>query len=78
MVAYVSAQLVASGKILSETFGWGYHAALILGFVSVIAWILQSSNVKACIRRKRLMDITAILWTISLMFGIATYLAFYL
>jgi len=32
MVAYVSAQLVASGKILSETFGWSYHIALILGF----------------------------------------------
>ena len=32
MVAYVSAQLVASGKILSQTFGWDYHAALILGF----------------------------------------------
>ena len=53
-------------------------AALILGIVLVIAWILQSSNVKACIRRKRLMDITALLWTISLIFGIATYLAFYL
>ena len=35
MVAYVSAQLVASGKILSETFGWGYHSALILGFVII-------------------------------------------
>lgn len=52
--------------------------ALILGIVLVVAWILQSSNVKACIRRKRLMDITALLWTVSLIFGIATYLAFYL
>jgi uncharacterized membrane protein YozB (DUF420 family) len=53
-------------------------AALILGIVLVVAWILQSSNVKACIKRKRLMDITALLWTISLIFGIITYLAFYL
>jgi len=53
-------------------------AALILGIVLVVAWILQSSNIKACIRRKRLMDITALQWTISLIFGIATYLAFYL
>jgi uncharacterized membrane protein YozB (DUF420 family) len=52
--------------------------ALILGIVLVVAWILQSSNVKACIRRKRLMDITALLWTISVIFGIATYLSFYL
>jgi len=52
--------------------------ALILGILLVVAWILQSSNFKACIRRKRLMDITALLWTISLIFGIATYLAFYL
>jgi len=27
MVAYVSVQLVASGKILSETFGWDYNSA---------------------------------------------------
>jgi hypothetical protein len=53
-------------------------AALILGIVLVVAWILQSSNVKACRKRKRLMDITALLWTISVIFGIATYFAFYL
>jgi len=52
--------------------------ALILGIVLVVAWFLQSSNVKACARRKRLMDIAALLWTVSLIFGIATYLAFYL
>ena len=52
--------------------------ALILGIVLVAAWILQSSNIKTCIRRKRLMDITALLWTISVIFGVATYLAFYL
>ncbi len=40
MVAYVSAQLVASGKILSETFGWDYHAALILGFAIITFYTL--------------------------------------
>jgi uncharacterized membrane protein YozB (DUF420 family) len=52
--------------------------ALILGIVLVVAWIFQSSNVKACVRRKRLMDVTALLWTISVIFGVATYLLFYL
>jgi len=33
MVAYVSAQFVASGKILSETFGWDYYIALIVGVI---------------------------------------------
>jgi uncharacterized membrane protein YozB (DUF420 family) len=51
--------------------------ALILGIVLVVAWILQLSNISACMRRKRLMDITVLLWAISLIFGIATYLAFY-
>ena len=41
MVAYVSAQLVASGKILSETFGWGYHYALILGFLIITFYTLM-------------------------------------
>ena len=31
MVAYVSAQFVASGKILSQTFGWNYLSALVVG-----------------------------------------------
>ena len=41
MVAYVSAQLVASGKILSETFGWEYHNALILGFAIITFYTLM-------------------------------------
>ncbi len=41
MVAYVSAQLVASGKILSETFGWGYYPALILGFAIITFYTLM-------------------------------------
>jgi uncharacterized membrane protein YozB (DUF420 family) len=50
---------------------------LILGIILVIAWALQPSNIAACIRRKRIMDITVLLWFISLMFGIATYILFY-
>ena len=41
MVAYVSVQLVASGKILSETFGWDYNTALILGFVIITFYTLM-------------------------------------
>jgi sodium/proline symporter len=41
MVAYVSVQFVASGKILSETFGWDYHSALILGFAIITFYTLM-------------------------------------
>jgi len=41
MVSYVSVQLVASGKILSETFGWNYHTALILGFAIITLYTLM-------------------------------------
>lgn len=41
MVAYVSVQLVASGKILSETFGWDYNSALILGFAIITFYTLM-------------------------------------
>ena len=51
--------------------------ALVLGIVIVLAWIVRVSDIAACIRRKRLMDVTVLLWLISLVFGIATYLIFY-
>jgi len=51
--------------------------AMIMGIVLVGAWALRPSNIAACSRMKRLMDITVLLWLISLMFGIATYLVFY-
>jgi len=41
MVAYVSAQMVASGKILSETFGWSYHIALLIGFTIITFYTLM-------------------------------------
>jgi len=52
--------------------------ALILGIVLVAAWALRPSNIASCSRRKRIMDITTLLWLISLVFGIASYMVFYL
>jgi uncharacterized membrane protein YozB (DUF420 family) len=50
---------------------------LFLGFFIMIEWIPKPSSLKCCFRRKRLMDATVLLWTISLAFGIATYVALY-
>ena len=52
--------------------------AMVLGIVLVEMWAVRPSNIATCSRRKRLMDVTTILWLVSLIFGIATYLAFYL
>ena len=52
--------------------------ALILGIALVEVWAIRPSDIAACSRRKRLMDITTLLWLVSLIFGIATYFAFYL
>ena len=51
--------------------------SLALGFFLVVAWISKKSDVKPCFKRKRIMDATALLWATSLVFGIATYIAFY-
>ncbi len=51
--------------------------AMIMGIILVGLWALRPSNLAACARRKRLMDITVLLWLISLVFGIATYILFY-
>ena len=51
--------------------------ALILGIVLVGAWTFRPSNIAACSRRKRIMDVTVMLWLVSLIFGIATYMVFY-
>ena len=41
MVVYVSVSLVASGLIISETFGWDYHSALVLGLVIITFYTLM-------------------------------------
>jgi uncharacterized membrane protein YozB (DUF420 family) len=51
--------------------------AMIMGIILVGAWALRPSNIAACSRMKRLMDITVLLWLISLIFGITTYIVFY-
>ena len=51
--------------------------ALILGIILVGAWALRPSDIAACSRRKRIMDITILLWLVSLIFGIASYIIFY-
>ena len=51
--------------------------SLVLGFFLIIAWVPKVSDIKGCFGRKRIMDATAVSWTISLAFGIATYVAFY-
>lgn len=51
--------------------------ALALGFFLVLAWIAKTFDVKPCFGRKRIMDATILLWAISLVFGVATYIVFY-
>ena len=52
--------------------------AMILGIVLVEMWAIRPSNIATCSRRKRFMDVTIVLWLVSLIFGIATYFAYYL
>jgi uncharacterized membrane protein YozB (DUF420 family) len=51
--------------------------ALLLGIFLVAKWAIQASNVAGCYKRKRIMDLTLVLWIFSLTFGIATYILFY-
>ena len=51
--------------------------ALILGIFLILVWIINLSNITGCVKRKRIMDCTVILWAVSLIFGIVTYLSFY-
>ena len=41
MVAYVSVQMVACGKILSEIFGWDYLLSLLIGFAIITFYTLM-------------------------------------
>ena len=72
----------------TETYNLGVqttliHAAtgattLILGIGLVVSWARRPSDTMACSRRKRIMDVTILLWLASLIFGTATYFIFYL
>jgi uncharacterized membrane protein YozB (DUF420 family) len=50
---------------------------LILGLFLFIAWVLRISNIAACFKRKRIMDVTFALWFISIIFGVGMYLSLY-
>lgn len=52
--------------------------SLALGFFLFLVWVPKAMNIKGCFKRKRIMDATATLWTISFVFGIATYAVFYI
>lgn len=51
--------------------------ALVLGIFLVGVWAFRQ-DLAGCFRRKRIMDVTIVLWFIALIFGIATYLIIYL
>jgi uncharacterized membrane protein YozB (DUF420 family) len=51
--------------------------AMILGIFLIVGWALRPANLAACSRNKRLMDLTVLLWVVSLVFGIVSYVAFY-
>jgi uncharacterized membrane protein YozB (DUF420 family) len=51
---------------------------LILGLYVVVSWLLHVSNISSCFKKKRIMDVILISWLTSLVFGIVTYLSFYL
>jgi len=51
---------------------------LVLGFYVLVSWLLHVSDISSCFRKKRIMDVILISWLVSLIFGIVTYLAFYL
>jgi uncharacterized membrane protein YozB (DUF420 family) len=52
--------------------------SMMLGTSIVVLWALNPNNLAKCRKRKRIMDITVILWLISLIFGITTYTLFYM
>ena len=52
--------------------------SLVLGIFLVVMWVPKASNIKPCFGRKRIMDATIVSWAISLAFGIAAYIAFYI
>jgi uncharacterized membrane protein YozB (DUF420 family) len=52
--------------------------AILLAILLIVMWAIQPSNTAACYKRKRIMDVTLVLWVFSLVFGIVTYALIYL
>ena len=53
-------------------------AVLVIGVWLVVAWAVSPRKVAACYKRKRMMDITLILWLVALTLGIFTYVLLYI
>ena len=51
--------------------------ALILAIFLILKWAINQQNIDGCFKRKKIMDITIVLWIISLLFGIITYALIY-
>ena len=51
---------------------------IILGLYVLVSWLLHVSNISRCFKNKRIMDVVLASWLISLVFGIVTYLYFYI
>ena len=51
---------------------------IILGLFVFGSWLLYVSDISGCFKKKRLMDVVLTSWLISLIFGIVTYLSFYI
>jgi uncharacterized membrane protein YozB (DUF420 family) len=70
---------------LGPTYGglsYLFHAftgmiTLALAFGLIISWATHASNLVPCYRRKRLMDVTIILWVTSVIVGIIGYVLVY-
>lgn len=52
--------------------------AMVLGALIVLLWALNPNKIAACFKRKRIMDLTIVLWLTSVIFGIITYALFYI
>ena len=64
-------------SLIALTHGIIGGTALVSGALIVASWHLQSST-KNCVKRKKLMRMTIVLWTIALVLGIWLYTILYL
>jgi len=49
----------------------------ILGIWLIGTWALRSHDVKVCFKRKRIMDVTFLLWLLELILGVYVYMMLY-
>ena len=73
----IRTQPMNEASLIALTHGIIGGTALVSGVLMVASWHLQSST-KSCVKRKTLMKITIVLWTIALVLGIWLYTILYL